>query len=98
MMCCAAAECCLDKNPGQRPVDLQPAIPIGAGSKAGLEVMPINTVTPGDGHGPGERTHCRRSVRLRAFAEFSQMRRADPVDLMSMRGRVAPLGRALMPM
>lgn len=47
-------------RPGQRPADLPPAIPIGAGSKAGLEVMPVNNVTPGDGHGPGERARSRR--------------------------------------
>ena len=33
--------------------------PTGAGSKVALEVMPIDSVTPGDGRGPGERTRTR---------------------------------------
>ena len=37
--------------------------PGSAGSKAGLEVMPIDGVTLSDGHGPGERAQSRRSVR-----------------------------------
>jgi hypothetical protein len=37
----------------------------GAGGSAGLTVMPIGSVTPSDGHGPGERTLTRYS-----FAAF----------------------------
>jgi hypothetical protein len=39
--------------------------PTGAGSKVGLEVMPIDSMTPSAGHGPGERTPS-RSVPNRA--------------------------------
>jgi hypothetical protein len=41
-----------------------PAGPTAAGSKVGLGVMPIGSVTPSDGHGPGERSPTRRSGRL----------------------------------
>jgi hypothetical protein len=37
-----------------------PAGPTVAGSKVGLGVMPIDSVTPSDGHGPGERSPTRR--------------------------------------
>jgi hypothetical protein len=40
-----------------------PACPTVAGSKVGLGVMPIGSVTPSDGHGPGERAPTRRSAR-----------------------------------
>jgi hypothetical protein len=36
-----------------------PAGPTAAGSKVGLGVMPIGSVTPSDGHGPGERSPTR---------------------------------------
>jgi hypothetical protein len=52
--------CCPGKNLNQRPVGLQQASPTGAGSKAGLEVMPIDSVTPGDEYAPGERMLTRR--------------------------------------
>ena len=35
---------------------LQQASPTGAGPNVCLKVMPIGSVTPSDGHGPGERT------------------------------------------
>ena len=35
----------------------------GAGSKVGLEVMPIASVTLSDAHGPGERAQSRRSLK-----------------------------------
>jgi hypothetical protein len=38
-----------------------PACPTRAGSKVGLEVMPITSVTLSEGHGPGERSPSRRS-------------------------------------
>jgi len=42
---------------------LQQTSPIGAGSKAGLEVMPVDSVALRDGHCPGERAPTRRSAR-----------------------------------
>jgi hypothetical protein len=48
-------------------MDLQQASPIGAGSKAGLKVMPADSVALRDGHCPGERTSTRPSDRLKGL-------------------------------
>jgi hypothetical protein len=46
-------------------MDLQQTSPIGAGSKVGLQVMPVDSVALRDGHCPGERTPTRLScIRL----------------------------------
>ncbi len=58
-----AAGCSLDKNLDQRPMRLQQASPAGTSSKVGLDVMPIDSVTPSDGHDPGERARSRRYLR-----------------------------------
>jgi hypothetical protein len=42
-----------------------PAGPTAAGSKVGLGVMPIGSVTPSDGHGPGERSPTRLMLGMR---------------------------------
>jgi hypothetical protein len=42
---------------------LQQTSLIGAGSKVGLKVMPVDSVALRDGHSPGERTPTRRSAR-----------------------------------
>jgi hypothetical protein len=59
------------------PWDLLQTSPIGAGSRVGLEVglevMPIDSVTLSDGHGPRERTPTRRSVLERSV-------RSDPLE------------------
>jgi hypothetical protein len=41
-----------------------PVCPTGAGSKVGLEVMPITTVTLSEGNSPGERSPSRRYERI----------------------------------
>jgi len=53
----------LGKSLDQRLMGLQQTSPTRAGSKVGLEVMPIDSVTPGDGHDP-ENAH-RPAIRFR---------------------------------
>lgn len=42
-----------DKNLDQRPTGRQQTSPTSAGSKAGLQLMPVDSVTLSDGHNPG---------------------------------------------
>jgi hypothetical protein len=60
VMCLAVPGCCLDWNLDQLPMGLQQTNPTYAGSKVGLEVIPIDNVTLSDGRGLGERAPTRR--------------------------------------
>src|SRR6266568_9323191 len=53
----------------------------GAGSKVGLEVMPITSVTLSDGHGPGERAQSRPILRGRRRDADQDADHADLGDL-----------------
>lgn len=53
MIARAAAGCRLGKNLDQRAVGLEQTSPTGAGSKADLQVMPLDSVTLSDGRGRG---------------------------------------------
>jgi hypothetical protein len=63
MMCPCRRLMLSDKNLDQPAIGLQQTSPTGAGSKVGLKLMPIDSVTLSDRHGPRERALTRRSER-----------------------------------
>ena len=60
------------RNRDQRPIGLRQTSPAGAGSKAGLDVMPIGSVTLSDGRGLPSLCELRRDPPCLAQAAFDR--------------------------